>query len=97
MKDAIPKLHVTIKHHINFESLIPYFNKYKMFTRDEMEDFTSIHLSYSKRVNSLIEWLPKKDDIGIYKFVRVLKEAEEHSGHLEIIKHLHACTIGTLV
>ena len=89
LKDAIPTLHVTIEEHINFRSLTPRLNKHKIFTRGEMEYFMNDYHSNPDKVNKLIMWLPTKDDKGICNFVRALKEAEEHSGHLEIIKDLH--------
>ena len=103
LKDAIPRLHVTIEEYINFESLRPFLNKYGIFTKVEMKCFMNNYLSDSDKVSKLIMWLPTKDDRGIRNFVRALKEAEEHSGHLEIIKdlhkyiHLHICTVGTTV
>ena len=88
LKDAIPRLHVTIKDYINFEFLIPFLNKYGIFTGDEINYFTNKCHSDSDKVSKLIEWLLKKDDRGIHNFVRALKEAEEPSGHLEIIKDI---------
>ena len=80
---------MTIEDHINFKSLIPFLNKYGIFTKDEMKYFMKDCHSDSDKVNNLIVWLPTKDAEGIHNFVRALKEAEEHSGHLEIIKDLH--------
>ena len=54
-----------------------------------MEYFTSKYHSNSDKVNNLIKWLPTKADKGIRDFVRALKEAVEHSGHLEIIMDLY--------
>ena len=99
LKDAIPRLHVTIRNHINFKSLTPGLNKYEIFTRDEMEYFMNVYHTDSDKVNRLIMWLPTKAGRGIHNFVRALKEAEEHSGHLEIVNDLHKdiypCTVGT--
>ena len=97
LKAAIPRLHVTIKEYINFDSLNPFLDKYEVFTRDEMKYFTSKYHSDSDKVSNLIEWLHKKGGRGIHNFVRALKGAEEHSGHFEIIKDLHICTVGTTV
>ena len=101
LKDAIPGLHVTIKDYINFESLIPHLHKYKIFTGHEMEYFMNEYHSDSDKINKLIIWLPKKEGKGIHNFVRALKEAKEHSGHLEIVKEFHKdiylCNVGTSV
>ena len=45
--------------------------------------------SNSAKVSKLIMWLPAKDDKGIHNFVRALKEAKEHSGHIKILKDLY--------
>ena len=89
LKDAIPRLHVTIKEYINFQSLIPFLNKYKIFINDEMEYFMNLYHSDSDKVNKLIVCLPKKEGKGIHNFVTALKEAKEHSGHLEIVKDFY--------
>ena len=101
LKDAIQRCIVTIKDCINFGSLIPYLNKYAIFTRNEMEYFMKKYHSDSEKVINLIVWLSKKEGRGIHNFVRALKEAEEHSGHLEILLHLHKDiylhTVGTYI
>ena len=89
MIDAITRHHKTINDYINFETLIPLLNKYKIFTKVQMKYFANKYHSDSDKVTNLIEWLDAKNGIGIHNFVRALKEAEEHSGHLVIVENLH--------
>ena len=79
-----------IKEHINFDTLIPFLNKYNIFTRDEMECLTNNMILTAQKVNNLITlWIPGKNEDGICNFVKALNEAHEHSGHITIIEHLY--------
>ena len=87
--DAIARLHKIIKEKINFETLLPSLNKYKIFTTDEMKYFVNKLHSDADKVAMLVIWLEAKEEKGINDFVRALNEAEEHSGHIVILEHLH--------
>ena len=78
-----------INEHINFNTLIPFLRKYKVFTRDEMEYFSKSIFTTAEKVTKLIECIPTKDENGIRNFVRALSEAHEHSGHNTILEHLY--------
>ena len=86
LKDAIKKSHPIITEKINFVTLIPYLNKYSIFTGNEMTIFNNAVLLHGEKVNSLIEWLYKKEDEEIKNFIRALNDAHEHSGHAVILR-----------
>ena len=86
--DAITRLHKIIEEKINFETLIPFLNKYKIFTTGEMKYFVNKLHSDADKVANLVIWLEAKNEKGIYDFVRALNEAKEHSGHIVILEHL---------
>ena len=88
LMDAIRRLHKTIEEKINFETLIPFLNKYKIFTTGEMKYFVNKLHSDADKVANLVIWLEAKNEKGIYDFVRALNEAKEHSGHIVILEHL---------
>ena len=85
--------HVIIEGHINFKTLIPFLNKYKIFTRAEMEYLMNDFIPTADRVNNLITLcipqFPLKNENGLCNFVRALNEAHEHGGHITIIEHLY--------
>ena len=88
--DVITSTHVTIEEHINFDHLIPFFNKYRIFTRNEMECLMNKLIPSTEKVNNLITlWIPGKHEDGLRNFVKALDEAQEHSGHITIIEHLY--------
>lgn len=89
LSGAITRNHVIIKEHINFDTLMPFLDKYKIFTRDEMEYLKKDTLITAEKVTKLIEYIPTKNENGICNFVRALNEAHEHTGHITIIEHLH--------
>ena len=89
LSDAIIRTHVIIKEHINFCTLIPFLNQYKVLTRDEVEYLTKDTLITAEKVKKLIEYIPTKNRNGMHNFVRALNEAHEHTGHITIIEHLH--------
>ena len=97
LMDAITRLHKIIEEKINFETLIPFLNKYKIFTTGEMKYFRNKLHSDVDKVASLVIWLEGKNEKGIYDFVRALNEAEEHSGHIAILERLYENILGTLV
>lgn len=77
-----------IKNHINFDILVPFLNKYRIFTGDEIKYFNESNTE-SKKVSNLILWIAKKNENGIRNFVKALHEAHEHSGHITILEDLH--------
>ena len=87
--EAIKEGHPVINKHIQFETLLQHFNSHKIFTIAEMDYFDAKSNSLVERVNKLIIWLEKKDESGIYNFVKALNEETEHSGHYAILKKLH--------
>ena len=87
--NAIKESHPVINKHIQFETLLQHFNSHKIFTNAEMDYFSANSKSLVKKVNKLIIWLEKKDDSGIYNFVKALNKETEHSGHCTILKKLH--------
>ena len=93
LTSEITRLHVIIKDHINFENLIPFLNKNDVFTKDEIKFLMNNHQSGADKVSHLIMWLHAKNEKGIHNFVKALVEAQEHSGHLVILNHLHESLI----
>ena len=89
LMDAIKKSRSIITEKINFATLIPYLNKYSIFTRREMTIFNSPALIQGDKASSLIEWLGKKEDEGVKNFIRALNDASEHSGHANILQCIH--------
>ena len=86
---AITRLHVTIKDYINLENLIPFLDTFAVFTKDEKKFFMNKYHSDAEKVGDLIMRLDAKDEKEIRNFVKALNEAQEHSGHIVILKHLH--------
>ena len=86
--EAILRAHVKINMHIKFLNLVPYLNRYKIFTSDETTHFINDPKEVS--VNNLINWLSGKADEGIFNFVKALNEATEHSGHKQILQAIRA-------
>lgn len=80
---------MTIDENINFDTLIPFFDKYRIFTKDEMEHFMNKLISKANKVTNLIMWIEAKDESGICNFVKALNEAHKHSGHIAILKQLY--------
>ena len=86
--NVITKSHPVIHKHIQFKTLLQHFNSHNIFTSDEMEYFRGSNTVIDK-VNYLIPCLEKKDNNGIYNFVKALNEETEHSGHHAILKELY--------
>ena len=81
---------MTIEEYINFDTLIPFLNKYQILTRNEMEFLTNNVILTAEKVNNLITlWIPRKNKEGLGNFVRALHEAHAHSGHITIIEQLY--------
>ena len=86
--EAISRAHVEINKHIKFLDLVPYLNRYKIFSSDETAHFINDPKEVS--VYNLINWLQGKADEGIFNFVKALNEATEHSGHKQILQAIKA-------
>ena len=91
---AIIRNHVIIDTHINFDTLVQFFDKYDVFTRNEMKFFNSKYREDVDKVNKLIILLEAKDEQGVYNFVRALNEAHEHPDHSVILEHFHKTAFG---
>jgi len=90
LKKLIKTLNPIIVEYIKFSCLIKFFNKYEIFTNDEMFHFRSDHISDEQKANLLVEWLQKKDENGVRNFLRSLHQAKSHSGHSEILKEMNS-------
>jgi len=84
----IIQAHPEIDKHINFITLLKYFNKYKIFTSDETHAFSNDIRATNVKVNSLIAFLSRKNEEGVLNFVKALNDDKEHSGHDAILRKL---------
>ena len=89
LPEAITRNHPTINTYIKFDILIQFFNKYKIFTDDEMDCFNNSSISKINQVNKLISCLHQKDNEGNCNFIRALSDTKTHSGHRVILKELY--------
>ena len=89
LPEVIKRNHPTIKTYIKFDILIQFFNKYNIFTDDEMDCFNNSANSKMNKVNQLISYLHQKDNKGNCNFIRALSDTKTHSGHCVILKELY--------
>ena len=89
LKDKIIRAHSIINEFINLDCLEPFLDKYRIFTSSEKEYLYNKYIVKAEKVSYLIKCLEAKNEKGIHDFVRALDEAYEHSGHIDILKHLH--------
>jgi len=86
--DKITRAHPEIVQYIDFITVMPYFNRYKIFTSDETHAFSNAIHATNDKVNSLIQYLSRKNEEGVLNFVKALDDAKEHSGHDAILRKL---------
>lgn len=86
--DIIYQLNPQMNKYINMVSLIPYLNKYGILTSEERFYLNNSHKSPTEKVNYLLQYLEGKGDTTVQKFLSALKEASEHSGHVELCRML---------
>ena len=87
--DKIYQLNAEMCKYVNMMSLIPYLNKHGILTSEERYHLNSPHKSPSEKVNYLLEYLEGKGEATVQKFLIALKEAKEHTGHIELCKLLN--------
>jgi len=87
--DIIYQLQPEMSRYINMISLIPYLNKYAILTADQRYHLNSAHKSPSEKVNYLLQYLEGKGEDTVQKFLIAMKEAKEHTGHVELCRLLN--------
>lgn len=86
--DIIYQLNPQMNKYINMVSLVPYLNKYGILTSEERFYLNSNSKSPTEKVNYLLQYLESKGEETIKKFLQALKEASEHTGHIELCRLL---------
>ena len=86
--DIMYQLNPQMNKYINMVSLFPYLNKYGILTSEERFYLSNNSKSPSEKVNYLLQYLERKGDETVQKFLQALKEEREHSGHAELCKLL---------
>jgi len=86
--DIIYQLNPQMIKYINMVSLIPYLNKYGILTSEERFYLNSSSKSPTEKVNFLLQYLESKSDDTVLKFLKALKDAREHTGHIELCRLL---------
>ena len=95
LEELIRRAHDVIQRHIDFATLMQYFNKHDVFSSDDKYQFT--HNSPTAGVNYLIEQITKKGKGDARKFILALHDGTEHTGHKEILKALKVTVRGDQV
>ena len=86
--DIIYQLNPQMNKYINMVSLIPYLNKHGILTSDERFYLNNSSKSPSEKVTFLLQYLERKGEETVQKFLQALKEEREHSGHTELCRLL---------
>ena len=86
--DIIYQLNPQMNKYINMVSLIPYLNKYGILTSEERFYLNNSSKSPSEKVNYLLQYLERKGEETVQKFLKALKDEREHSGHVELCRLL---------
>jgi len=87
--DIIWQLSPEMTRYINMMSLIPYLNKYGILTSDQRHHLNSPYKAPGEKVTYLLGFLESKGEETIQKFLLALKEAKEHTGHIELCRLLN--------
>ena len=82
--EIIYQLNVKMNELINMQTLLPHLNSYLILTRDERFYLSSELNSPTSKVTYLLGLLESKGDETVKKFLQALKEASEHTGHVEL-------------
>ena len=82
--NIIYQLNVEMNKLINMQTLLPHLNSYSILTRDERSYLRNDLHSPTDKVTYLLGLLESKGDERVKKFLQALKEASEHTGHVEL-------------
>ena len=87
LMEIIYQLHPQMIKYINVMPLIPHLHAYGILTLEEQFYLNSNHNSPTEKVIYLLQYLKKKDEETVMKFLQALKETSEH-GHTELCRLL---------
>jgi len=88
-KSVIVKHHASLRKYINLESLIPHLNTYEILTKGERNLLNIPEISSQQKVDHLLQFLEDKSDESIQNFLKALKDADEHTGHRQLLDVLN--------
>ena len=78
------KHHPDLRHYLNTSSILPYLSKHSLVTADQLEELTLPVLTNSRKVDLLLNWLPRSTVDFLEKFILCLREADDHLAHTEL-------------
>ena len=88
-KSVIVRQHASLRKYINLESLIPHLNAYEILTKGERDQLNMPEISSQQKVDRLLHFLESKSDESIQNFLKALKDADEHTGHRQLLDVLN--------
>ena len=84
------QLHPDLRRYVNASSILPYLSRHSLINSTQLEELTLPVLTNTKKVDLLLNWLPKSTADFLDKFVQCLKEASDHLAHAELAAKLEA-------
>ena len=76
--------HPDLRHYLNTSSILPYLSKYSLVTAEQLEELTLPVLTNTRKVDLVLNWLPRSTVDFLEKFIVCLKEASDHLAHGEL-------------
>ena len=82
LEELSPKIHLLV----NIDCLLPYLIRYDVMENSEYSILNSLFLTRGQKADKLLEFLRKKDDDTLKRFLQALKEENDHLGHEDLCK-----------
>ncbi|XP_065907540.1 uncharacterized protein [Dysidea avara] len=75
--------HSDLRQCLSLQELIPLLRKHELLTKEEWEEI-SCKQTHQKKIDHLVQLLPRKGEHAYEKFVTCLESEKEHPSHLEL-------------
>jgi len=76
--------HSDLRQCLSLRELIPMLRKHELLTKEEWEEISCKQLTHQKRIDYLVQLLPRKGEHAYEKFITCLESEKEHPSHMEL-------------
>lgn len=73
--EVLRRCHPELERLLNFEAAHPFMNRHGLLTPQQENELTLPHCTHSKRVTTLLQWLPRCEGDFLDKFLTCLRES----------------------
>ena len=77
--------HPRIRNSLDIQAILPHLNQQDLLTSDERDILLqNSHSTRCNKIDHLLQWLPRKGEDALERFIQCLRSSSEGTGHREL-------------